>query len=83
MHPLEFEPRLSLITWDEVFVRANSTPAGGQSGFDQNRAFAGAGWTFNPNFRAELGYMNQYLDDATHTNTTMHHLVMASLFMNW
>ena len=43
MHPFEFEPRLSLIAWDEVFVRINSTPFGGKSGFDQNRAFVGAG----------------------------------------
>ena len=83
MHPLEFEPRLSLITWDEFFVRANSTRAGGQSGFDQNRAFAGLGWTFNKNFRAEGGYLNQYLDDATHTNNTMHHMIMGSLFINF
>jgi len=83
MHPLEFEPRLSLITWDEFFVRLNSTPAGGQSGFDQNRAFAGLGWTFNKNVRAEGGYLNQYLDDATHTNNTMHHLIMGSLFINF
>ena len=83
MHPLEFEPRLSLITWDEFFIRANSTPAGGQSGFDQNRAFAGLGWTFNKNFRAEGGYLNQYLDDNTHTNNTMHHLIMGSLFINF
>jgi len=83
MHPLEFEPRLSLITWDELFVRANTTPAGGQSGFDQNRVFAGLGWTFNKNFRAEAGYLNQYLDDATHTNNTMHHMIMGSLFINF
>jgi len=83
MHPLENEPRLSLITWDEVLLRINSTPAGGQSGFDQNRAFAGLGWTFNKNFRAEGGYLNQYLDDATHTNNTMHHLIMGSLFINF
>lgn len=83
MHPLEFEPRLSLIAWDEFFVRVNSTPAGGQAGFDQNRAFAGLGWTFNNNFRAEAGYLNQYLDDATHTNNTMHHLIMGSLFINF
>jgi hypothetical protein len=83
LHPMEFDPRLSLIVWDEVFVRINSTPAGGQSGFDQNRAFAGAGWTFNPNIRAELGYMNQYIDNATHTNNTMHNLIMGSLFVNW
>ncbi|MDD5320790.1 MAG: DUF2490 domain-containing protein [Methylococcales bacterium] len=33
------------------------TPAGGQSGFDQNRAFAGLGWTFNKSFQAEAGYL--------------------------
>ena len=35
MHPLEFEPRLSVITWDEFFVRANTTKAGG--GFGDSR----------------------------------------------
>jgi len=83
LHPLAFEPRLSLIVWDEVFVRINSTPAGGQSGFDQNRAFAGLGWTFSQNVRTELGYMNQYIDNATHTNNTMHNLIMGSLFINF
>lgn len=82
-HPLDFEPRLTVVAWDEVFVRVNSTPWGGQSGFDQNRAFAGLGWTFNPSFRTELGYMNQYLDDAHHVNSTMHHLIMGSLFINF
>lgn len=83
MHPLAFEPRLSLIAWDEFFVRVNSTRAGGQAGFDQNRLFAGLGWSFNKNFRTEAGYLNQYLDDATHTNNTMHHLIMGSLFINF
>lgn len=83
MHPLSIEPRLSLIAWDEVFVRINSTPAGGKSGFDQNRAFAGLGWNFAPNVRAEFGYLNQYLDDAQHLNNTMHHLIMGSLFVNF
>lgn len=83
LHPLAFEPRLSLIGWDEVFVRVNDTPWGGKSGFDQNRAFAGMGWTFNPNVRTEVGYMNQYLDDAAHRNQTMRHLIMGSLFINF
>ena len=83
MHPLEFEPRLSLIAWDEFFVRANTTKAGGDSGFDQNRAFAGLGWTFNKNFRTEAGYLNQYLDTNGHSNNTMHHLIMGSLFINF
>ena len=83
VHPMEFEPRLSLIAWDEAFVRLNSTQYGGKAGFDQNRAFVGGGWTFNPNFRSELGYLNQYIDDATHTNSTMQHLIMGSLFVNF
>lgn len=83
LHPMDFEPRLNLIAWDEFFIRANSTPSGGQSGFDQNRAFAGLGWTFNKNFRAEAGYLNQYLENATHTGNTMHHLIMGSLFINF
>ncbi len=83
LHPLEFEPRLSLIAWDEFFIRVNSTKYGGQAGFDQNRAFAGLGWTFNKNVRAELGYMNNYLDDATHTNGTMRNLIMGSVFINF
>jgi len=83
MHPLEAEPRLNLIAWDEFFVRLNSTPYGGDSGFDQNRAFAGLGWVFNKNVRAELGYMNQYVDDAHHTNDTMRHLIMGSVFLNF
>jgi hypothetical protein len=83
MHPMAFEPRLNLIAWDEFFVRVNSTPYGGQSGFDQNRAFAGLGWSFNKHLRTELGYMNQYLDDASHTNNTMRHLIMGSIFINF
>ncbi|MBD9355402.1 DUF2490 domain-containing protein [Methylomonas albis] len=83
MHPLEFEPRLSLIAWDEAFYRVNSTTFGGKSGFDQNRAFAGFGWSFNKNVRTELGYMNQYVENANHSAATMRHLGMASVFVNF
>jgi len=83
MHPFEFEPQLSLITWDEAFYRVNSTDWGGKSGFDQNRAFAGLGWSFNKNVRAELGYLNQYVENADHSAATMRHLGMASVFVNF
>ncbi|HEY8159157.1 MAG TPA: DUF2490 domain-containing protein [Methylobacter sp.] len=83
MHPLEFEPHLSLITWDEFFIRANSTKFGEQSGFDQNRAFAGLGWSFNQSFLSEAEHLNQYLDDAAHTNNIMRHLIMGSLYINF
>lgn len=83
MHPMEFEPRLSLIAWDEFFVRVNNTDWGGKAGFDQNRAFAGIGWNFTKSIRTELGYMNQYIEDKNHINATMHHLGMASIFVNF
>jgi len=83
MHPFEFEPRLSLITWDEAFYRVNTTEWGGKAGFDQNRAFAGLGWSFNKSVRAELGYLNQYIENADHSAATMRHLGMASIFVNF
>ena len=83
LHPLSFEPRLSAIGWDEVFVRVNNTEAGGNAGFDQNRAFAGLGWTFDKHLRAEFGYLNQYLQNTDHTQGTMHHLMMGSLFITF
>lgn len=83
LHPFEFEPRLSIIAWDEAFYRVNSTTFGGKSGFDQNRAFAGLGWSFNKNLRTELGYMNQYVDNANHSAATMRHMGMASVFVNF
>ena len=82
-HPLAFEPRLSLIVFDEVFIRANSTPYGGQAGYDQNRLFAGAGWAFNDNFRVELGYLNQDFDNANHAVNIVRHLIMGTLFINF
>lgn len=83
VHPFELEPRLSLVARDEVFYRVNSTNWGGKSGFDQNRAFAGLGWSFNKNLRAELGYLNQYVDNASHSAATMRHNAMASVFVNF
>lgn len=83
VHPLAKEPQLSLVVWDEFFVRLNTTRSGGEAGFDQNRAFGGVGWTFSPDFRTELGYMNQYIDDAHHVHTTMHHLIMGSVFISF
>jgi len=83
MHPFVSEPRLSAIVWDEAFYRVNTTEWGGKSGFDQNRVFAGLGWNFDKNVHAEFGYLNQYIDDAKHENRTMHHLAIASLFINF
>lgn len=78
-HPLDFEPRLSIIFYDEFNIKVNTTTAGGKSGFEQNLAFAGLGWTVNNHLRLEAGYLNQYLEDPKYLgHNTMHHLITAA-----
>jgi hypothetical protein len=52
---------LSFVGWDEIFYNLNDTDWGAEAGFDQNRAFAGVGFTMDPNcrWRTEIGYLNQ------------------------
>jgi hypothetical protein len=61
----------------------NSTPSGGQSGFDQNRAFVGLAWNFTPTISTEFGYLNQYSDDARHQNTVVRHLAVITVLLNF
>jgi hypothetical protein len=82
-HPFSFEPSLSLIAWDEAFYRVNTTDHDEQAGFDQNRTFLGLAWSFNKSIRTELGYLNQYVDDANHEKQTMRHLGKASVFISF
>ncbi len=76
VHPFAFEPRLSLVGWDEAFLNVNSTRWGARSGLDQNRAFGGVGWQFNNNFRTELGYFNWFLNTRPGTDTVRHMLAV-------
>jgi hypothetical protein len=52
------ERRTSLILWDEIFFDLNTVPGGPQTGFDQNRAFAGVGFKLTDHFTLEVGYLN-------------------------
>lgn len=49
----------SAVASEEVFINLNTVNWGPVSGFDQNRAFVGAGYDFNKTLRTEFGYMNQ------------------------
>ena len=64
-HNLPNYPRLLLVAWDELFYNLNDTDWGAESGFNQNRAFAGVG--FKPNngcrWRMEVGYLNQTIEN--------------------
>lgn len=54
-------PTISVVLFDELFVQLNSVPNWTDSGFDQNRLFAGINLGFNPKVSLELGYMNQFV----------------------
>ena len=67
-------PRFTLIAWDEAFFHLNDTDWGAETGFDQNRAFAGFGWKQDPDspWRTEIGYLNQYVDTASGSDRQNH-----------
>ncbi len=58
--PLGEESSWSVVLFDEVFVGLNQNKSQSQSGFDQNRAFAGIRKNLNKNKFIEFGYLNQY-----------------------
>lgn len=71
------------MTWDEVFIHLNDTDFGTRAGFNQNRAFVGFGWKWNPETpksRVEIGYLNQFIDSRTGSDR-MNHLLAVNLFV--
>ena len=63
-HNLPALSRLTLVGWNEIFYHLNDTDWGAESGFNQNRAFAGIGITLSPQsrWRTEIGYLNQVIE---------------------
>lgn len=86
--PLGDGSPLSLVVWDEAFLRLNSTSPSTRFGFDQNRAFAGLGYTFSEQARLDVGYMNQLIQSRTVTrrsqrfNERMNHILSVTMFLN-
>ncbi len=82
-HPI-ISNRVYLSVWDEVFVNINNTDWGANSGFGQNRAFAGIGIFIDPKhqYRFEFGYLNQFINREKSTNQ-MNHVISASLFIRY
>ncbi len=67
--------------FEELFFALNKNDSGPDTGFDQNRTFAGGYYTFG-HLRLELGYLNllskSYLKDVQQT-----HVVRSALTVNW
>jgi hypothetical protein len=82
VHPLEFEPRLSLVAWDEIFVNTNKT-SWAENGFDQNRGFAGIGWNFTKNVRTDIGYFNWRLHNKDGSKDTTRHMMAVNFLINF
>lgn len=80
-HTLPEYPRFSLVAWDEVFLNLNDTDYGARTGLDQNRVFAGFGWTKTPDskLRTEIGYMNQFINASSGPDRS-NHLVAVNFF---
>lgn len=82
--PFDFEPRFSLVGWDEIFVNINHTDWGARDGLDQNRGFVGLGWNFDraSHFRTEIGYLNQFIDSPAGKDR-VNHILSATLFIRY
>ena len=77
--PSGLNPQLQWVLYDEYFVNLNDTDFGAQKGFDQNRAFIGGNWAFNPNTKLEIGYLNQYVN--RHNNSDVENHVLSTTLM--
>ena len=82
-HPLATDSPLGFRVWDEVFLAFNDTDWGANDGLDQNRLFAGLGWTFRDaeHWTVEFGYLNQYLYRSSATDG-MNHILAVTLLLS-
>lgn len=82
-HPLDRKKKWSIIAFDELFWNLNSTRAGPESGFDQNRVFLGVGRVINPQLRVEAGYLWNFIDAPSGRPNRSLDVILISLFHTW
>ena len=76
----------SLIASEEIFVNLNNNEVNKnlQDGLNQNRAYVGVGYRFNPNFQVETGYLNNYVFNSSPTTLDQNNNVwMTNLNLNF
>ena len=81
-HPIGRETPFYWSTWDEVFVSMNDTDWGARSGLDRNRVFAGIGWKSTHALKAEIGYLNQFINRNSGVDR-IDHLISLNVFLNF
>lgn len=80
--PVSPGSRLGWRIWDEVFYDLNDTGWGQDTGFRQNRAFAGLGWQLDDSLTLEFGYLNQYIS-RNGADDSMNHVFAITLLGNF
>jgi hypothetical protein len=80
--PIPVAKDFSLVTSEEIFVNLSNADWGPHGGLDQNRAFAGIGYTFDKHIKAEVGYMNQFINRPTSPDR-MTHILALNLIINY
>ncbi|MGZ8413783.1 MAG: DUF2490 domain-containing protein [Gemmatirosa sp.] len=71
-------PKAYLTSWGELLVHVGENPDG--QIFDQSRVALQAGWRFGPRFRAEAGYMQQFIQRGGSRVAENNHTLVLSLF---
>ncbi len=66
-----------LVLRNEIFFNHNDVNRGPQSGFDQNRLFAGFQIPLSKSLQGELGYQNQYINFARVEDLSIHQMYIA------
>ena len=79
--PLDINPKLSLVAYDELFINLNNTDWNVNRGIDQNRVFLGASYAFNPSTSIESGYLNQYVN--TRNIDRVNHVLATTLRLSF
>ncbi len=73
--------KLFVSIYDEIFIHLNNQTS--VNVFDQNRAYAAAGFDFNPNFSVQTGYMNQTIQKSDGWRFESNHTIMVSVFYHF
>lgn len=83
VYPLPSLPTWSLVLADEVFLNLNTVDDGPDSGFDQNRVFAGVSHQLSRHVRVEVDYLNQFVHRTGGKEDVMRHGAMVQLALTW
>ncbi|MCH2226714.1 MAG: DUF2490 domain-containing protein [Candidatus Caenarcaniphilales bacterium] len=79
--PLTKSQKLSLLSFNELFINLNETETGPEQGVDRNRFFFGLDYMFNKNMNLEAGYQLETVN-LLDNRYRLEHLLVTNLVFN-